>query len=124
MTEQDYINAIPFLAGWEPKARAQFVEGVDRLQAIPLTGPIDSWVGVLLIDHTGKLDARVMPRADCLSLATGAEGMESQVREALEAVRGPGYFMIWIMTPWCEAVIGVPADRKHVSLPAPGSENN
>lgn len=102
-TEKFYLDRLPFLAEWEPELRAQFLEGMNKLQneqmrMPPGCGPEDV-VAVLALDPE-QVSVRLMPRPICALIANDMRMLDSPT--------SPGRIHILILSEFRRCVIEAP----------------
>jgi len=115
--EQAYLKALPLLAEWKPEQRAQFIAGMERLQSMNLRGPMEEWIGVIMVLSTGHVEASNFPRS-VIAESTNREpvnfSLHPETCAALREPPNPGEFDVLVLAPWGEFLIGVPAMRRYV----------
>jgi len=99
VTEEQYIAKVPELATWSPEARAQFVQGMNELNGMAITGPpgqVMDAVGLVIIDYGGP-EASYVTRASVLEMAAGEEGFPAEALEQLQKPPPPGILHVLIV---------------------------
>ena len=123
MTEEQYIAKLPMLATWSPEARAQFVEGMNELNGMAITGQRDEVmdaVGVLVLGPGGPWAHYV----DRTTVLVGAASESEFPRAALAALRKhpPGVLQVLIIGGDMRMLLEIPGQI--IQVAKPGSEEN
>jgi hypothetical protein len=106
-TEQEYVEALPFLGTWLAGRRAKFVEGMARLQAEPIpVADVGDVIGVIVIDDD-ELEACYMPRERVLRKVI-SEGMPAEALAVMAAGARAGQMLALVITPEGRALIEIP----------------
>ena len=124
MTEEQYIAKVPVLATWSPEARAQFVEGMNELNGMAISGPageaMDA-VGVLVLGVGGP-EARYLPRAMVQAAAALELGFPPEALAALHKAP-PGVLQVLIIGGrTMRMLLEIPGKMHRVTMPV--SEEN
>ena len=123
MTQADYVEAMPFLATWEPpELLPRFVAAMDKLQSMIYGKPtLDGLIGVIILEPEEESDVRVISKAKCAKQGQRA-GLDPETIEAIRSPNHPGTMDLLILAKRYQVVIGMPATLE--KIPRPGSQNN
>ena len=124
MTEEQYIAKVPVLATWSPEARAQFVEGMNELNGMAISGPageVMDAVGVLVLGPAGHV-AHYVPRPVVLAAAESEPEFPPEALATLHKAP-PGVLQVLIIGGrTMRMLLEIPGQMHRVT--ALGSEEN
>lgn len=126
MTEEECVRKLPVLATWSPEARTQFVDGMNELNGMAISGPpgeaLDA-IGVLILGPGGPW-AHYSTRASVLEMAESEGDFPPEALAELRKPPPPEELRVLIVGLGKNLRMLLSIPGKMIRVSEPGSEEN